>query len=70
MLTVTPIGTATPSAIKNGTTALTVTTDYTYSSGTLTILYTYLDALDNGDYTINIIMTDGGNASAVITVED
>jgi hypothetical protein len=59
----------TVSAVKNGEDALTPTTDYTESSGTVTLLSTYLATLTVGTYSI-IIETDNGNCEIALTVED
>jgi len=56
--------TTTITGIKNGANALTVTTNYTYSNGTLTIKGTYLGGLTVGTQTLSITTGDG----AVITI--
>lgn len=54
--------------VKNGEDELTVSTDYTYSSGTLTIKKEYLADVPNGTAAINVIMSVGNNLKAKITV--
>ncbi|MBP2638441.1 MAG: phage tail protein [Firmicutes bacterium] len=60
--------TTTVSSVKNGSTAITVTTDYTYSSGTLTILSGYLDGLTAGAYTFTVTTGDGAALTVTITI--
>jgi TP901-1 family phage major tail protein len=59
--------TTTISGIKNGATSLTLTTHYTYSSGTLTIKGTYFSGLTVGTQTLSI--TTGENITITVTVE-
>jgi TP901-1 family phage major tail protein len=59
--------TTTISSIKNGATALTLTTHYTYSAGTLVIKGTYLGGLTVG--TIPLTVTTGEGATLTITIE-
>lgn len=54
-------------SIKNGATALTITTHYTYSAGSLVIKGTYLGGLTVG--TIPLTVTTGEGAVMTITVE-
>jgi hypothetical protein len=58
--------TTTISGIKNGATSLTVSTNYTYSSGTLTIKSTYLSGLTVGTQTLSITTGDGIVIAVVI----
>ncbi|MBU2703877.1 TP901-1 family phage major tail protein [Sporomusaceae bacterium BoRhaA] len=58
--------TETVSSVKNGVTALTSSTDYTYSSGTLTLKSAYLAALSTGIATLTV--TTGSGASLTITI--
>ncbi|WP_196603432.1 phage tail tube protein [Pectinatus haikarae] len=53
VFTISPSTTAV-STVKNGSTALTAGTDYSYSSGTLTIKQSYLDAQSNGDVVLAV----------------
>ena len=62
-------GTVTIGDIYNGDTKLTKTTHYTVDGGKVTLLKTYLETLDEDDYTITI-ETDQGDVTAVITIED
>ena len=62
-------GTVTIGDIYNGETKLTKTTHYTETGGAVTLLETYLDDLEEDDYTITI-ETSQGNVNAVITVVD
>ena len=62
-------GTVTIGDIYNGETKLTKTTHYTETGGVVTLLETYLDDLEEDDYTITI-ETSQGNVNAVITVVD
>ena len=62
-------GTVTIGDVYNGTTKLTKTTHYTETGGKVTLLKTYLDDLEEDDYTIKI-ETSQGNVNAVITVAD
>ena len=62
-------GTVTIGDIYNGETKLTKTTHYTETGGVVTLLETYLDDLEEDDYTITI-ETSQGNVTAVITVAD
>lgn len=59
--------TTTVSSVKNGATALTITTHYTYSAGALLIKGTYLGGLTIG--TIPLTVTTGEGAIVTITVE-
>ena len=63
--TITPT-TTTVSSVKNGGTALTVTTHYTYATGSLVIKGTYLSGLTVG--TIPLLVTTGDGATVTITV--
>lgn len=54
--------------VKNGATTLTVTTNYTYSAGTLTIKSTYLSGLTAGDYTLAITTGDGAILNVYVTI--
>ena len=63
------IGTVTVSEVYNGDTKLTKNTHYTVDGGAVTLKATYLDGLEEGDYTITI-ETNKGNVTTVITVED
>ena len=47
------------SSVSNGVTALTLTTQYTYSTGSLTILSTYLLTLSIGTITLTGLLSDG-----------
>jgi TP901-1 family phage major tail protein len=58
--------TTTVSSVKNGATALTVTTNYTYSAGALVIKGTYLSGLTVG--TIPLTVTTGDGAVLTITI--
>jgi len=51
--------TTTVSSVKNGAAALTITTDYTYSTGSLVIKGTYLGGLTVGTQTLAITTGDG-----------
>ncbi len=62
-------GTVTIGDVYNGDTKLTKTTHYTVAGGAVTLKATYLDDLEEGDYTITI-ETNKGNVTTVITVED
>lgn len=63
------VGSVTISDVYNGDTKLTKTTHYTVAGGVVTLKATYLDDLEEGDYTITI-ETNKGNVTTVITVED
>lgn len=63
--TLTPT-TATIASIKNGSTALTAGTDYTYSAGTLTIESTYLSTQSTGSTVLTI--TTGGGTVLTLTI--
>lgn len=63
------IGTVTIGDIYIGNTKLTKTTHYTVAGGAVTLKATYLDDLEEGDYTITI-ETNQGVVTAVITVTD
>lgn len=62
-------GTVTVGDIYNGDTKLTKTTHYTVAGGAVTLKATYLDDLEEADYTITI-ETDQGDITAVVTVTD
>jgi hypothetical protein len=62
-------GSITVTDVYNGETKLTKTTHYTVVGGAVTLKATYLDDLEEGDYTFTI-KTAQGNVSAVITVAD
>lgn len=62
-------GTVTVGDIYNGDTKLTKTTHYTVAGGAVTLKATYLDDLEEADYTITI-ETDQGDITAVVTVAD
>lgn len=62
-------GTVTVGDIYNGDTKLTKTTHYTVAGGAVTLKATYLDDLEEDDYTITI-ETDQGDMTAVVTVTD
>lgn len=64
----TVVGATSIASVKKGSSTLTATTDYTYSSGTLTIKSAYLGALDNGAVTLDITADNGITKSVVITV--
>ncbi|MCQ2363181.1 MAG: phage tail tube protein [Acidaminococcaceae bacterium] len=55
-------------SVKNGEEVLAVSTDYTYSSGTLTIKEEYLADLPNGIVNLAIGMSAGNNLKAKVTV--
>lgn len=57
----------TPTAVKNGSTTLTVTTDYTISGNTVTLKSAYLGTLTAGTATITIV-TSAGNVNITLTV--
>lgn len=63
------IGTVTIGDVYSGDTKLTKNTHYTVAGGTVTLKATYLDDLEEGDYTITI-ETNKGDLTAVITVTD
>lgn len=54
-------------SVKNGATALTITTHYTYSAGSLVIKGTYLGGLTVG--TIPLVVTTGEGTTIILTVE-
>lgn len=54
--------------VKNGTDALTISTDYTYSSGTLTIKQGYLAGLNNGTANLTVVMDVGNNLKVPFTI--
>lgn len=56
------------STIANGSTALTVTTQYTYSSGVLTLTSTYLASLTVGTATITLTFSDGTTVTITLTI--
>ena len=62
-------GTVTVSEVYNGDTKLTKATHYTVDGGAVTLKATYLDDLEEDDYTITI-KTDQGDITAVVTVAD
>jgi len=64
-------GTVTIGDVYNGDTRLTKDTNYTVTAATgkVTLKATYLDDLEEGDYTITI-KTDQGDMTAVVTVTD
>ena len=64
-------GTVTIGDVYNGDTKLTKDTNYTVTAATgkVTLKATYLDDLEEGDYTITI-ETDQGDVTATITIED
>ncbi len=62
-------GTVTVGDVYNGDTKLTKDTNYTVSSGKVTLLKTYLATLTEDDYTIKI-ETDQGDVAATVTVVD
>ena len=62
VFTILPAST-TVSSVKNGASSLTLTTDYTYSAGTLTIESTYLGGLTVGVHTLAITTGDGATLS-------
>jgi len=55
-------------SVKNGSTTLTSGTDYTYSSGTLTIVSTYLASLSAGTVTLTVTTTSGTALTITLTV--
>lgn len=63
------VGSVTIGDVYNGDTKLTKTTHYTVAGGAVTLKATYLDDLEEGDYTITI-ETNKGDVDAVITVVD
>lgn len=63
------VGSVTIGDVYNGDTKLTKTTHYTVAGGAVTLKATYLDDLEEGDYTITI-ETNKGDLTAVITVTD
>lgn len=62
-------GTVIVSEVYNGDTKLTKSTHYTVDGGAVTLKATYLDDLEEDDYTITI-ETDQGDITAVVTVAD
>lgn len=62
-------GSVTIGDVYNGDTKLTKTTHYTVAGGAVTLKATYLETLEEGDYTITI-ETNKGDLTAVITVTD
>lgn len=64
-------GTITIGDVYNGTAKLTKDTNYTVTAATgkVTLKATYLDDLEEGDYTITI-ETDQGDVTAIVTVID
>lgn len=70
MLTVTTNGgTVTVAEVYNGENKLTEDTHYTVDENKVTLKSTYLDDLEEDDYTIKI-ETDQGDITAIITVVD
>lgn len=67
VFTITPT-TSTVSAVKIDGVALTITTDYTYATGTLTIISTAIGALTIGNHKLAVTTGDGATLGAVITV--
>ena len=61
---------ATVSNVKNGAAVLTATTDYTYSSGTLTLKSTYLSGLTAGSDTITVTLGNGTALVIALTVTE
>ncbi|MBA1334846.1 MAG: hypothetical protein HPY66_0467 [Firmicutes bacterium] len=61
---------ASVTAVKNGGSTLTVTTDYTVAGDTLTIKKEYLTTLTVGAATLNILFDKGDAAALTITVSD
>jgi TP901-1 family phage major tail protein len=66
VFTVSP-STATITSVSNAASALTITTDYTYSAGTLTLKSAYLNGLTNGSKIITV--TPGTGSAINLTVE-
>lgn len=62
-------GTVTVAEVYNESTKLTKTTHYTADGGEVTLKRTYLDDLEEGDYTITI-KTNQGDVTVVVTVAD
>ncbi len=62
-------GTVTISEVYNGDTKLTKTTHYTVNGGAVTLKATYLDDLEEDDYTITI-QTAQGAVLVIVTVAD
>lgn len=67
VITVTPTAT-TITGVKDNGTALTVSTQYTYSAGALTILGTYLETVAIGTHTFTATTGDGATLTILITV--
>lgn len=67
VFTITP-STVTVSSVKDDGLTLTTTTNYTYSSGILTIKSAYLGAAAVGEHTIEVTTGDGSKLTARITV--
>ena len=63
------MGSVTINDVYNGDTELTKDTNYTVAGGAVTLKATYLDDLEEDDYTITI-ETNQGDVTAVITVTD
>ena len=63
------LGSVTIGDVYNGDTKLTKATHYTVDGGAVTLKATYLDDLEEDDYTITI-ETDQGDITAVVTVAD
>lgn len=62
-------GSITVTDVYNGDTKLTKTTHYTVNGGAVTLKATYLDDLEEGDYTITI-QTAQGTVLVIVTVAD
>ncbi len=65
--TVTP-SSAVLNSVKNGDVALTTTTQYTYSSGSLVLKGTYLSGLNIGTYVFVIDVQNGNDISVTVTI--
>lgn len=63
----TTVSHGTVTGVSNGEDALTESTDYTFSEGTLTIKKEYLDDLSTGEVALTVT-TDNGTATLTITV--
>ena len=68
VITVIPADDETVSAVKNGSSALTLTTDYTVSGNVVTIKKAYLASLAVGEHTLTFEFTAGNAKALVITV--
>lgn len=60
----------TVSSVKNGANSLTVSTNYTYSAGTLTIKSAYLSDLTAGTYTLTVTTGDGATLTVYVTITE